>query len=135
MSLVSKFFNLDYREKYFKMEDVALIYHNKLGISFRWKNNLPNADPARVQMVFKDMGFYLLPEEIKYFSSNIRAAKYYNCGNCNREKSCRNILLRSPLEKMDFAVSAIELEQISDLIEGTLFKLNLEDYLDGFGKN
>ncbi|SFF90771.1 hypothetical protein SAMN04488033_11398 [Salegentibacter agarivorans] len=49
------------------MEDVALIYHNKLGIAFRWKNNLPNADPARVQMVFKDMGFYLLPEEFSIF--------------------------------------------------------------------
>ena len=105
------------------MDEVAIIYHNKLGIAFRWKNNLPNADPARI------------PEEIKRFSGNIQAAKYYNCGNCSSEKSCRNILLRSPLEKMDFAVSAIELEQISDLIEGTLFKLNLENYLNGCGRN
>ena len=119
----------------FKMDEVAIIYHNKLGIAFRWKNNLPNADPARIQMVFKDLGFYLLPEEIKRFSGNIQAAKYYNCGNCSSEKSCRNILLRSPLEKMDFAVSAVELEQISDLIEGTLFKLNLENYLNGCGRN
>lgn len=36
----------------FKMDEVAIIYHNKLGIAFRWKNNLPNADPARVQMDF-----------------------------------------------------------------------------------
>ncbi|MBZ9730223.1 hypothetical protein LB467_11045 [Salegentibacter sp. JZCK2] len=117
------------------MEDVALIYHNKLGIAFRWKKNVTNADSRRVQMVFKDMGFYLLPEEIERFSQNIQKAKFYNCGNCNRHKSCRNILLRSPLEKMDFAVSALELEEISDLIEGTLFKLNLEDYLKGCGRN
>lgn len=117
------------------MEDVALIYHNKLGIAFRWKNSLPNADPDRIQMVFKDMGFYLLPEEIQHFYSNIQAAKYYNCGNCSHQKSCRNILLRSPFEKMDFAVTTRELEQISDLIGGTLFKIQLEDYLNGCGRN
>lgn len=117
------------------MDDVDLIYHNSLGVAFRWKKSMPNTDSRRVQMVFKDMGFYLLPEEIQYFSHNIQTAKYHNCGNCGSHKTCRNILLRSPLEKMDFAVSAQELEQISDLIEGTLFKLNLEDYLNGYGRN
>jgi len=117
------------------MDDVALIYHNNLGIAFRWKKYIPNTDTRRVQIVFKDMGFYLLPEEIQDFSHNIKTAKYYNCGNCNNHKNCRNILLRSPLEKMDFAVTALELEQISDLIEGTLFKLVLEDYLNGCGRN
>ncbi|WP_133547659.1 hypothetical protein [Salegentibacter sp. 24] len=117
------------------MEDVAIVYHNNLGIAFRWKNSIPNTDSKRIQMVFKDMGFYLLPEEIQYFSKNIQTAKYYNCTNCRKSKSCRNILLRSPLEKMDFAVSFQELEQISDLIEGTLFKLKLEDYINGCGKN
>lgn len=117
------------------MDDVALIYHNKLGIAFRWKRNVPNTDSTRIQMVFKDMGFYLLPEEIQHFSYNIKSAKQFNCGSCNRHRTCRNILLRSPLEKMDFAVSELELEQISDLIEGTLFKLELEDYLNGCGRN
>jgi hypothetical protein len=81
------------------------------------------------------MGFYLLPEEIQQFSHNIKAAKYFNCGNCSQNKNCRNILLRGPLDKVDFTVSAQELEQISDLIEGALFKINLEDYLNGCGKN
>lgn len=117
------------------MDDVALIYHNELGIAFRWKQTIPNTDSRRVQMVFKDMGFYLLLAEIQKFSQNINTAKFYNCENCRDPKTCRNILLRSPLERMDFAVSALELEQISDLIEGTLFKLNLEDYLNGCGRN
>jgi hypothetical protein len=117
------------------MDDVEIIHHNRLGIAFRWKNTHLNIDPNRIQLVFKDMGFYLLREEIIQFSSNIKLAEKRSCSNCKNPENCRNILLRSPLQKMDFAVSSEELEQISELIEGTLFRLNLFQYLDDICKN
>ncbi|MDT0687874.1 hypothetical protein [Autumnicola psychrophila] len=117
------------------MDDVDLIYHNKFGIAFRWNNSELKADPNRIQIIFKDMGFYLLREEILQFSSNIKLAEKRSCSNCQNPENCRNILLRSPLQKMDFTVSSEELEQISELIEGTLFRLNLLHYLDDICKN
>ncbi|MDT0690350.1 hypothetical protein RM549_11175 [Salegentibacter sp. F188] len=116
------------------MEDVDLIYHNKFGIAFRWKNSELKADPKRIQLVFKDMGFYLLREEILQLSNNIQTAAQHNCCKCDM-KNCRSILIKSPLLKMDFAVTREEMEQISDLIEGTLFRLNLLHYLDDICKN
>lgn len=117
------------------MEEVDVIYHNSRGISFRWKQGVANADPHRIQMVFKDMCFYLMPEEIERFAYNIKVAHTYGCGQCNDHKNCRNILLQSPLNKMNFAVSENELHDISDLIEGTLFKLRLLDFLNFEGRN
>ncbi|MDT0643596.1 hypothetical protein RM553_12200 [Zunongwangia sp. F363] len=116
------------------MEDVDVIYHNKFGISFRWQNPDLHADPNRIQLVFKDMGFYLKKEELVQFSGNIKAAAQQNCCNCNRS-NCRSVLVKSPLLKMDFAVTRAELEQISDLIEGTLFRINLNAYVNDICRN
>ncbi|ADF50599.1 MAG: hypothetical protein CMP12_18130 [Zunongwangia sp.] len=120
------------------MEDVDVIYHNDTGISFKWKNGIGNTDENRVQLVFKDMGFYLLPEEVMLFSENIRVARRRNpqCFRCLSSDVCeRNILLKSPLQKMDFAVNAFELNEICDLVEGTIFKLQLNYYLEYVAKN
>ncbi|GHA36597.1 hypothetical protein GCM10007103_17660 [Salinimicrobium marinum] len=117
------------------MEDVVLIYHNELGLAFRWKNTVPNADYERIQVVFRNMSFYLLQEEISKFSQNIRSAQFYNCSDCKANKSCRNILLKTPLEKMDISLNMQELSKLSDLVEGTLFKLDLQDYIWGAGRN
>ncbi|WP_373058067.1 hypothetical protein [Zunongwangia sp. H14] len=111
------------------MEDVDVIYHNKFGIAFRWRNPDLHADPNRIQLVFKDMGFYLRKEELIQFSGNIRTAAQHNYCKCDK-KSCRSILVKSPLLKMDFALTRQELEEISDLVEGTLFKVNLRNYVD-----
>ena len=120
------------------MEDVEIIYHNNTGISFKWKDGIANTDENRVQLVFKDMGFYLLPEEVVVFSENIKIAKHRNpkCFKCISSDICeRNILLKSPLQKMDFAVNAFELNEICDLVEGTIFKMKLHYYLENIAKN
>ena len=120
------------------MEDVDIIYHNDTGISFKWKNGIANTSENRVQLIFKDMGFYLLPEEVVLFSENIQIAKHRNpnCSRCVSSEICeRNILLKSPLQKMDFAVNAFELNEICDLVEGTIFKMRLHYYLEFESKN
>ncbi|MDT0676376.1 hypothetical protein [Autumnicola musiva] len=116
------------------MEDVDVIYHNKFGIAFRWQSPELNADPNRIQLVFKDMGFYLRKDELVQLAGNIQTAAQHNCCKCDK-KNCRSILVKSPLLKMDFAVTREELEEISDLIEGTLFKVNLYTYVSDICKN
>ncbi len=120
------------------MEDVDIIYNNDFGISFKWKNEIENTDQHHVQLVFKDMGFYLLPEEVVLFSKNIQAAKSRegDCPHCPHSELCeRNILLKSPFQKMDFAVNVSELNEICDLVEGTIFKMRLQYYLEFESKN
>ncbi|MDN3596037.1 DUF6686 family protein [Zunongwangia endophytica] len=120
------------------MEDVDIIYHNNTGISFKWKSGIANAGEKRIQLVFKDMGFYLSPEEVNVFSKNIRVAKNNktNCKQCPHSELCeRKILLKSPLKKMDFVVNAFELNEICDLVEGTIFKMKLHNYVELVSRN
>jgi hypothetical protein len=44
-------------------------------------------------------------------------------------------LLKTPLKEIDLAVSKSELMQIKDLIEGTLFTMELMEYIDNICKN
>lgn len=118
------------------MEDIELIYHNLSGISFRWKNNLKASGRGEVQLVFRKMGFFLSCSEIGQFRDNIEAAEKKSfCSNCRDHKNCQSILIRSPFQKMEFAVSPKELEQLKDLIEGTLFKIGLQEFINGPGRN
>jgi hypothetical protein len=43
------------------------------------------------------------------------------------------ILPKNPCSQIDLAVSMEELNSVKDLVEGTLFKINLDDYLNGEG--
>lgn len=117
------------------MRDVRIIYHNSLGMAFYWvKEDEVLTD--RIQMVFKETGFYLSYTEIKKFSGMIsEACTKTNCATCGRGNNCKRFLLKTPLQQIDLAVSADELDKIKDLVEGTLFQLELEDYLWGFGLN
>ncbi|WP_426095148.1 hypothetical protein [Flavobacterium sp. DSR2-3-3] len=45
------------------------------------------------------------------------------------------ILLKTPCSQIDLAVSMEELNAVKDLVEGTLFKINLDEYLHGAGMN
>lgn len=117
------------------MRDVSIIYNNNFGVAFYWvKEDEILTD--RVQVVFKETGFYLSYAELKEFSGMIsEACTKSNCGNCCMKKSCRRFLLKTPLQQIDLAVSADDLGKIKDLVEGTLFQLELIDYLWGAGRN
>lgn len=118
------------------MEDVNVIYHNNFGIAFKWKESIVKIKTDRIQLVFKDMGFYLTEKEVREFSENIRIAQPYKaCSNCENPGNCRTILLKTPLKKMDFVVNKQELNEICDLVEGTLFHLQIESYLKDLGRN
>ncbi|NAS31023.1 hypothetical protein GTQ40_08590 [Flavobacteriaceae bacterium R38] len=114
------------------MDDIHHLYHNDFGIAFQWKKDALREDSSKkIQLIFRDTGFYLEPEEILLFSKQIKSAKrMHSCENCDSTPSCRNILLSTPSKHIDLAVSKNELTMIDDLIKGTLFQINLNGFLN-----
>jgi len=50
--------------------------------------------------------------------------------DCAHNESRRPLLVDSPAPQVTFAMNAKELEAIEDLVEGTLFQLSLDNYLN-----
>lgn len=112
------------------MEDIHLLYYNDYGISFHWKRDISRENFNKVQLVFRDTGFYLYPEEIALFSKQIKNAKELHCSrNFEKCEQGRNILLSTPSRQIDLAVSKKELNMIDDLVKGTLFQINMDGFL------
>ncbi len=105
------------------------LYHNKTGIAFMWKK--PDQVLAEnIQLIFRDIGFYFTFKEMQAFYQCIqRAKKGLSCDNCAHQSTCRSILLQTPITQVDLAVSTSELMGLYDLVNGTLFKIQLESYV------
>lgn len=116
------------------MREVEQIYYNEFGVAFHWKkNNTVLKD--KVQIVFKETGFYLTYDEIKAFAQLIdNTCDELGCNGCCHHK-CHKFLLKTPLRQVDLAVSKSELFQIKDLVEGTLFNMDLYDYISNVCRN
>ncbi|ULC59635.1 hypothetical protein MBM09_01355 [Flaviramulus sp. BrNp1-15] len=116
--------------------DIYKIYHNNIGIAFKWKYTSLKQAHNKIQIVFRNMGFYLTIKEIKQFYKKVNDAKDpLHCSCCNNDPESRNILLKTPSEKVDIAVNQKELFEVEDLIKGTLFQLDLDNYLNNICKN
>ena len=118
------------------MKDIEQIYHNNFGVAFYWKKeNETILD--KVQLVFRETGFYLTIEELNHFCDLIENSLIENtcCESCQLKNSCHKFLLKTPLSQVDLAVSMNEIKSIKDLIEGTLFRLDLDEYVYGPGLN
>ena len=91
----------------------------------------------KVQLVFREMGFYFTQQELQLFKRCIEDSYFQNkcCEDCELKNKCHKFLLKTPCSQIDLAVSMEELDAVKDLVEGTLFKINLDDYLYGEGMN
>jgi hypothetical protein len=118
------------------MNDIEQIYYNNLGVAFHWIQN-DVVLKERVQIVFKEIGFYLTLNEIKDFAQIINTTcKNCECGDCPyNNNQCHRCLLKTPLQHLDLAVSQTELLEIKDLVEGTLFTIELLDYISNVCRN
>jgi len=117
------------------MREVEQIYYNEFGVAFHWKKN-NEVFTQKVQIVFKEMGFYLSYEEIKAFAQIIdNTCEEMGCDGCCHKGKCHKFLLKTPVEQIDLAVSRNELYQIKDLVEGTLFNMDLYDYITNVCRN
>ncbi len=113
------------------MKDINAIYYNHFGIAFQWKNGTVK-NHKKIQIVFRDTGFLLTKKELARFSNKIEHTIKENsvCNCCTKKEVCRSLLLETPVPQVSLAVSKNELSAIQDLIEGTLFQLNMDSYLD-----
>ena len=119
------------------MKEIEQIYFNDFGVAFHWKKE-QKVLKNKIQLVFKETGFYLSKEERNYFAETIDATCYEvnaNCDTCEFKRKCHKFLLKTPVQQIDLAVSVNELMQIKDLVEGTLFQIQLKDYLDEICQN
>ncbi|MBC6998282.1 hypothetical protein [Cytophaga sp. FL35] len=111
------------------MDDILLIYSNNLGLAFQWKY-VNSEKQKKVQLVFRDTGLFLSIPQLVIFSNNIKTSKLSSqCTPCPSNSNCRSILIESPYKSVSFAMNQKEVEEIEDLVEGTLFQLNLIEYL------
>ena len=117
------------------MSAIDRIYSNDVGISFFWKKKQATITP-KVQLVFRDIGFLLTLHELKDFSDSCRITTESQCYNsCNDHTNCRSLLLRTPSEKIDLAISKEELVLFHELIQTTIFKIELQHWIGTSGRN
>lgn len=117
------------------MKEIEQIYHNDFGVAFHWIKNSRVLN-ERVQLVFKETGFYLEFHELDEFKLLLQATlSQYQCNSCVYKQSCRKMLLKTPIEGVDLAVNPKELHLIKDLVEGTLFNLSLDTYINNLCSN
>jgi hypothetical protein len=118
------------------MKEIKQLYYNNLGTAFYWKKE-DEVLTNKVQLVFKETGFYFTEQELLLFKSYIQDSFLENqcCEECELRNKCHKFLLKTPCSQIDLAVSMEELKAVKDLVSGTLFKINLDDYLYGVGMN
>lgn len=106
--------------------DIDIIHTNEIGIVFKWKKTVKR-DKNKVQLVFRDTGFFIQPNELLEFSKCVKKAikSAAVCPNHGNNESCRTILLETPVEKLTFAVNRTELYLLNELILGSLFNMEL----------
>lgn len=116
------------------MKEIEQIYFNDFGVAFYWKKeDLIIKD--RIQIVFKETGFYFSVQEVRQFCAIINEMAHKPCSDCSYRNKCHKFLLKTPLLEVDLAVSQQELSDIKDLLEGTLFTIGLFDYINDVCKN
>lgn len=118
------------------MKEIKQIYYNDSGTSFYWKKQ-NEVVIDKVQLIFRETGFYFNKQELQQFRHCIEESFAQNslCEDCELKNNCHKFLLKTPCIQIDLAVSLQELTAVKDLVEGTLFKINLDDYLFGVGMN
>lgn len=112
------------------------IYTNEYGMAFYW-NRKEEIGSKKIQLVFKETGFHLDLIELEYFSVLISESLLQSnkCADCKLKSNCSRFLLQTPAKQIDLAVSILELEGIQDLVIGTIFKVKLQNHIQGVGRN
>ncbi|WP_330443304.1 hypothetical protein [Flavobacterium sp. C4GT6] len=117
------------------MKEIEQIYFNDFGVSFYWRKN-DTLLTDRIQVIFRETGFYFTREEVQRFACIVNEMYDKNhCGGCGFRNKCHRFLLKTPVSEIDLAVSVQELVDIKDLLEGTLFTMNLNEYINNVCKN
>ncbi|WP_366185343.1 hypothetical protein [Flavobacterium ovatum] len=118
------------------MKEIQHIYQNEFGVSFYWKED-EYLSRDKVQLVFKETGLQLNPKELLDFKCLIEdsISKNHCCEDCDFKNNCAKYLLKTPFHEVDLAMSIHEMTLMNNLVSTTLFKIELDEYLWGTGRN
>lgn len=117
------------------MKEIEHLYQNDFGVAFYWVKD-DRVLNGKVQLVFKETGFYLSQSELHTFSKNIDSTcNSIKCSDCELHQHCHKYLLETPFSGLELAVSEVEVMQLKDLVCGTLFQIGLNNYLNDICKN
>jgi len=117
------------------MKDIEQIYRNDFGISFYWKEG-NEIISDKIQLLFKQMGFYFSVQELNEFHDLIEdCVTDHNDYMHGVKRAFDKFLLKTPYVAIDLEISPMELNSIKDLVDGSLFRLNLNEYIYGSGLN
>lgn len=118
------------------MKEIQPIYQNELGVSFFWKTE-ETIQKDIIQLVFKETGLQLTPQELVGFKCLIEdsLSKNYCCEDCELQSNCTKYLLKTPFKEIDLAMTINEMVEMNNLVTTTIFKVDLENYIWGEGLN
>lgn len=118
------------------MKDIEQIYRNNFGISFYWKEG-NEIISDKIQLLFKQMGFYFSIQELNEFHDLIEdcVIDHNDYDTRGLKRAFDKFLLKTPYVAIDLEISPTELNSIKDLVEGSLFRLKLNEYIYGSGMN
>ena len=116
------------------MNDIHKIYSNTIGITFYWKKNT-STEKTKIQLVFKDIGFLVTLEELQEFLEHCNITFQSQCCHQCTNRDCRSLLLKTISSNIDLAVSQNELEEIKDLIQQTIIKTAIQDWVENLCLN
>ncbi|WP_313806691.1 hypothetical protein [Flavobacterium sp.] len=117
------------------MQELQEVYHNDIGVAFFWKKD-QQILTEKVQLVFKETGLYLTtPNLLKFAKELDTTCSKICCSDCELKNRCQRYLLRTPFDGLELAVSSDEALQLKDLVEGTLFQIQLNAYIGNLCKN
>ncbi|MBD3582249.1 hypothetical protein [Flavobacterium selenitireducens] len=117
------------------MRQIAPLYFNDFGTAFYWKKD-GEILMDKVQVVFKETGFHFNEIELETFAKLIdETCRKNTCDGCGMRHHCMKFLLKTPVSQVDLAVSPYELAEIKDLVQGTLFRMRLQKFVFGIGRN
>ncbi|MBS7256481.1 hypothetical protein [Flavobacterium branchiicola] len=118
------------------MKDIEQIYRNDFGISFYWKDGNEIVSD-KIQLLFKQMGFYFSVQELNEFHNLIEdcVTDHNDYNTISVKRAVDKFLLKTPYVALDLEISPSELNSIKDLVDGSLFRLHLNEYIYGSGRN
>lgn len=113
------------------MRDIDKLYHNDFGISFFWKSKVKSKN-SLVELIFREAGLSLHSDDIKIMYDKVKSIvdKPSLCEDCQKNDNCKPFLLEVPNAMVSFAMSYQEMKEMSDLLKGTLFHLELNHLLN-----
>ena len=112
------------------MEDIIPIYHNEFGVAFQWKRNSAQ-NILKIQLVFKDTGLLLSKKELETFSQSVLQTieNTHLCNSCSHNSECKAHIVQTPATQISLAMNYSEIRALNDLLDGTLFHLQLDNLL------